>query len=109
MAGEKVLHLSKENFEKEVTNLEGSVLVDFWAPWCGPCRMLGPIIDELGSMFEGKAKIAKVNVDEQNELASRFKVMSIPTVLVFKNGEVVEKMVGLRTKEALEASLNKCL
>jgi len=109
MASEKVLQLSKDNFEQEVTNSEIPVLVDFWATWCGPCRMLGPIIDEIGGMFEGKAKIAKVNVDEQKELASKFQVMSIPTILIFKKGEMVEKMVGLRNKEALEAALNKYL
>lgn len=109
MAGEKVLHLSKENFEQEVVNSEMPVLVDFWATWCGPCRMLSPIIDELGELFEGRAKIAKVNVDEQKEIASKFQIMSIPTILVFKKGEIAEKMVGLRNKEALETALNKQL
>jgi len=109
MANEKVLQLSKDNFEQEVINSEVPVLVDFWATWCGPCRMLGPIIDELGDVLEGKAKIAKVNVDVEKELASRFQVMSIPTILVFKKGEMVEKMVGLRNKEVLESTLNKYL
>ncbi|MGE5328207.1 MAG: thioredoxin [Deltaproteobacteria bacterium] len=106
MASEKVLQLSKDNFD-ETINSEVPVLVDFWATWCGPCRMLGPIIDQLGDELEGKVKIAKVNVDEQKELASRFQVMSIPTILIFKKGEMVEKMVGLRNKEALETTLNK--
>ncbi|MGE5472652.1 MAG: thioredoxin [Ignavibacteriales bacterium] len=109
MASEKVLQLAKDNFESEVYKSEVPVLVDFWAPWCGPCRMLGPIIDELAEDFEGKAKVAKVNVDEQKDLALKFQIMSIPAIIVFKNGEMIEKMVGLRNKEALETTLNKYL
>lgn len=109
MASDKVLQLNKENFEKEVNGSEVSVLVDFWAPWCGPCKMLGPIIDELAESFEGKAKVAKVNVDEQRDLALQYQIMSIPAVLIFKNGDLVEKLVGFRNKEALEAVLNKYL
>lgn len=107
MASENVKMISKDNFEQEVVKAEVPVLVDFWAPWCGPCRMLGPIIDEIADGIGPKAKICKVNVDEEGQLAGKFQVMSIPTVAIFKNGEMVEKMVGLRTREVYEEALDK--
>ena len=83
--------------------------MDFWAPWCGPCKMLGPIIDELANDFEGKAIIGKMNIDENSEVSSQFGIRSIPTVLFFKNGEQVDKVVGLLTKPALEEKINSLL
>ncbi|MBE6598596.1 MAG: thioredoxin [Ruminococcaceae bacterium] len=97
--------LTKENFEAEVMNSDIPVLVDFWAPWCGPCRMLAPTIAELAEEYEGKAKVCKVNVDDEAELAGQFGIASIPTVLVFKNGEVTDTSVGVRTKAQLAAML----
>ncbi len=93
-----VIEITTENFENEVLKADVPVLVDFWAVWCGPCKMVSPIIDELADDFEGRAKVGKVNVDEQMELAEKFKVMTIPTVMVFKNGEMVEKSVGAKAK-----------
>ena len=93
------MQLTKENWNKEVVESEKPVLVDFWASWCNPCRMLSPVIDEIAEEAGADYKVGKVNVDEQPELASQFKVMSIPTLVVLKNGSVVEKAVGVRKKE----------
>jgi|SRR5690554_5779769 thioredoxin 1 len=101
MASDKVLNLTMDNFEDEVENSNLPVLVDFWAAWCGPCKMIAPIIDQLAEEFDGKAKIAKVNVDENRELSMRFQVTSIPTLLLFKDGEVVNQLVGARPKAEL--------
>lgn len=92
------LTITKENFDEVVLKSELPVLVDFWATWCGPCKMLTPIIEELAKELEGKAVVGKINVDEQGELAMKFGVMSIPTLMVFKNGELVKKSVGFMPK-----------
>ncbi len=105
MAGEKVVMLTKDNFEQEVLKYDGIVLVDFWAPWCGPCRMLSPVLDELAGELEGKVKVLKVNVDEEPELASKFGVISIPTVIAFKQGKATNKVVGFRSKEEFKNML----
>lgn len=97
--------ITKENFEQEVLQSDQPVLVDFWASWCGPCRMLAPIIEELANEQAGKARVGKVNVDEQPGLAAQFHVVSIPTVIVFKGGKPVETLVGVRPKAELEALL----
>ena len=99
--------LNEQNFQDEIK--EGVVLVDFWAEWCGPCQMMLPILEELSVRMEGKAKVAKLNVDESPTIAGQFRVMSIPTLIVFKNGEPVETMVGVQQADALEAVLNKYL
>ena len=93
--------LTKDNFEEEVLNSDLPVVVDFWASWCGPCRMLGPIIEELSKDLSGKAKVGKVNVDEEGELAQKYTIMSIPTVLLFKDGKVAATSIGVRTKNQL--------
>ena len=97
-----ILTLTKDNFENEVTKAAKPVLVDFWASWCGPCRMFSPIVEEFAEEQDGKVIVGKVNVDEEPELANRFGVMSIPTAILFKAGEVAHTLVGLQPKEALE-------
>ena len=97
--------LTKENFEKEVMNSDQPVLIDFWAVWCGPCRMLSPVISEIADEYRGKVKVGKVNVDEQPELASRFLVKSIPTVVVIREGKLTNTLVGFRPKEEIKVLL----
>lgn len=94
-----MLTLTKENFDAEVVKSDIPVLVDFWASWCGPCRMVSPILDEIEQEYGNKIKMGKVNVDDQGELASEFAIVSIPTILIMKNGKVVEKLVGARSKD----------
>ena len=96
-----MITLTKDNFEQEVLRSELPVLVDFWATWCAPCRMLAPIVDEIAAENEDKLKVGKVNVDEEGELAIRYQVNSIPTLLLFENGQVQNKSVGYRPKEEL--------
>lgn len=102
-----IKHLTIENFDKEIQESKIPVVVDFWASWCGPCRMLAPILEEVDKEAADKALIAKVNVDEQQELSAKFKIMSIPTILIFKNGKEAEKVVGLIQKEKLIDIINK--
>lgn len=97
----KELNLTKENFAQEVLNSDKPVVVDFWAPWCGPCRMMAPVLEEFAQENEGKYKVAKVNVDEQPELASQYEIMSIPSLLVFKNGKVTASNTGFIPKDIL--------
>ena len=99
--------LTNENFQSEVLNSEIPVLVDFYADWCGPCKMLAPIINELSDEYAGKVKVCKINVDEQGETAAKYGIQSIPTVMLFKNGEPVETMMGFRPKAAFKAILDK--
>lgn len=100
-----VVTLTENNFDQEVIKSDKPVLIDFWASWCGPCRMVSPIVDEIADEEAAKVKVGKVNVDEQPELASRFGVMSIPTLVVMKNGEVATTSVGARGKDAILAML----
>lgn len=95
------LVITKENFEKEVMHSELPVMIDFWASWCGPCKMLAPVVAELAKELDGKAKVGKVNVDEQPELAAAFQISSIPTVVVVKNGKMTQSSVGVRPKQQL--------
>ena len=97
-----VLTLTKENFDAEALKSDIPVLVDFWAEWCGTCRMFSPIVDEFAEENEGRVKVGKVNVDEQPDLAGRYGVMSIPTAILFKNGEIADTLVGVQPKTALE-------
>lgn len=100
MSGDLV-QITDENFQSEVISSELPVLVDFWAPWCGPCRMLGPVVDKLAVQYQGKLKVGKLNTDESPDIASRYNISAIPTVLLFKDGEIVEQVVGLRSREEL--------
>ena len=99
------LKITRENFENEVMKSNIPVLIDFWAPWCGPCQMMGPIIEQLAEEYEGKAKVGKVNVDEEGELSQAFGVMSIPTIVLVKDVKVVKQAVGARPKTEVEAML----
>ena len=97
--------ITKDNFQKEVLESDIPVLVDFWATGCGPCRMLAPTLEEIAAENEGKIKVGKVNVDEQQELAIRFRIMSIPTLIVFKDGQITNQTMGLQPKESIMALL----
>ncbi len=99
------IKLTDQNFEQEVLRADLPVLVDFWASWCGPCQMLAPVIAEIAEEYAGKVKVGKVNVDEQPNLANRYGIASIPTVMLFKNGEVVNTSLGYRPKNELETML----
>lgn len=96
-----VLNLTSENFENEVMKSKVPVLIDFWATWCGPCKMMGPVVEEIANELGTSAKVGKVNVDEEQQLASSFNVMSIPTFIVIKNGKLVGQSVGVQTKDSI--------
>jgi thioredoxin 1 len=106
MASENVLSINADNFESEVKNSDKPVLVDFWAEWCGPCKMLGPVLDELADEKGDAVKIGKVNVDENQELSAEYGVKSIPLLLFFKDGEVKDQIVGVASKDAIAAKLD---
>ena len=107
MAAPNIVTLTKENFGAEVLKASAPVLVDFWAEWCGPCKMIGPVLDELAEEYNGRVKIGKVNIDEQPELATQYGVRAIPTLLLFHQGQVADQMVGLRSKRDLKASFER--
>lgn len=104
-----VMEFNGDNFDSEVVKSDVPVLVDFWAPWCGPCKMIGPIIEELAGEFGDKVKIGKVNVDNNQDLAAKFGIRGIPTVMLFKGGESVNSFVGVRPKEDLATALNDAI
>jgi thioredoxin 1 len=103
----KYIELTDKDFKSTIK--EGVSLVDFWAPWCGPCRMITPIIEDLAEDFDGKAKICKLNTDEQQDIAIKFGIRSIPTLMFFKDGKMVDKFVGAQTKETIEKKMNELL
>ena len=107
MASEHVLTLTESNFDKEVLQSDKPVLVDLWAVWCAPCTMISPIIESLAEEYSGRLKVGKVNVDENSQLAVRYGVRAIPTLLLFKEGKVAEQMIGVQPKEALKAMIDK--
>ena len=105
---EKVINITSENYES-ILKSESPVVVDFWATWCGHCRMVGPVIESLAEEYEGKTSVCKLNVDENPDLATEYKIMSIPTVLIMKNGEIIDKAVGVRTREEYQNMIEKAL
>ncbi|AEE96136.1 thioredoxin [Mahella australiensis] len=109
MTDDNVITLTADNFDDEVLKSDKPVLVDFWAAWCGPCRMVSPIIDELAADYAGKIKVGKVNVDEQRSIAERYRIMSIPTIYLFKDGQPVDKIIGARPKADFERFIQQAL
>ena len=107
MSASNIVTLTDTNFKEEVLDSMMPVLVDFWAEWCGPCKMVAPILDDLATEYDGKVKIGKVNIDEFQGLASEYGVRAIPTLLIFKDGQVADQIVGLRTKRDFKSKLDK--
>jgi thioredoxin 1 len=106
---ENVENISDADFEQAVVKSDVPVLVDFWAPWCGPCKMVGPVLEQIAAEYAGKAKVVKVNVDDNKQIAGSLGIQSIPTVVLYKDGEVVEKVVGARPKGDFETMLNSAI
>ena len=100
------INLNSKNFEEEVLKAEGKVLVDFYATWCGPCKMIAPVISQIAEEYEGKIKVGKVNVDEENELAIKYQIQNIPTLILFKDGKPVKSLIGLNSKSDIENMIN---
>ncbi|MGB9602437.1 MAG: thioredoxin [Verrucomicrobiia bacterium] len=109
MASNKIVELTADNFESEVIRSQIPVVVDFWAEWCGPCKMLAPTLDELADEYAGKVKIGKLNVDNHPEIANNYGISSIPTLLFFKNGNVAGQSVGVKPKSALKSAIDKLI
>src|SRR5579875_3568136 len=109
MAGANILEFTDQNFEQEVLKSDKAVLVDFWAEWCAPCRMIAPSVEAIASEYAGRAKVGKLNVDENPSVTSRYNIRSIPTLLVFKDGEIKEQLVGTTSKDNLAKLLDKNL
>ncbi len=109
MASDKIVHLTDETFETEAVQSTSPVIIDFYADWCGPCKMVAPVLDSLADKYNGKVKICKVNVDEQRKLSIAHKVMSIPTILFMKNGEIVDRVTGALPQAALEEKIDNLL
>ena len=107
MASDKIIKIEDSNFEATVLNSKETILVDFWAAWCGPCRMIAPIIDEVAEEMAGVIKVGKLDVDENQQTSAQFGIMSIPTLIIFKGGEEVERIIGLKPKNELLALLKK--
>jgi thioredoxin 1 len=107
MSAPNIVSLTQENFPKEVLESPTPVLVDFWAEWCGPCKMVAPILDELAGEYDGRVKIGKVNIDEQQALAAQYGIQSIPTLLIFHKGQVADQVVGLRSKKDLKTRFDR--
>jgi len=107
MVSPNLLTLTEANFTEQVLQSPVPVLVDFWAEWCGPCKMIAPILDEIAQEYDGRLKIGKVNIDDQQALATTHGIRAIPTLLVFKNGQVADQIVGLRSKRDLKANLDR--
>lgn len=105
----EVKTLTKDNFEQEVVQAQLPVLVDFWAPWCGPCKVVGPVVDSLAADNEGKLVVGKVNVDENKDLAAKFGIRGIPTVVIFKDGNEVQRMVGAQSKAQLQKAIDQVI
>jgi thioredoxin 1 len=107
MSSENILELTTSNFDEETRKADAPILVDFWAEWCGPCRMVAPVLEQLAKEYAGKARVGKVNVDEHSAIAARYGVQSIPTLLLFKQGKVVEQYIGATSRDVLAKILDK--
>jgi thioredoxin 1 len=106
---EFLVHLNDTNYEEQISKSDKPVLVDFWAPWCGPCKAIGPLVEEISEAYKDRAVIAKINVDENQKAASAYGVRSIPTLILFKDGKIFDTIIGLAPKERLEELINKAL
>ncbi|MGA2330791.1 MAG: thioredoxin [Syntrophales bacterium] len=106
---ESLIQFTDANFDQEVLKSERPVLVDFWAPWCGPCRAVGPVVEDLAEAYKGRVKVGKINIDDNPKTATTYGVMSIPTLILFNKGDIMDKLIGLSPKERLEGLIKKAL